>query len=132
MSRQAKGNREVLSTADRVAFDRGQELKKVVRAAAALQGWYDDVRLSQEVDIGRNSVRNWWEGAKPEPGALRRLAAATGLSLDELTAFVYYEGPPPSVPAVTRRLSPEGELIADELEQGPSAKPRPRPHPIEQ
>lgn len=79
-------------------MSRGQVLKRYVRSAAALQGLYDDVALANEVGRTRTAVGKWWTGVRPEPAALARLADATGLSVDDLTRFVYFDGPPPLPP----------------------------------
>lgn len=96
--RHLKG-REVLSPAEAAAFDRGQAFKRYVRAAAALSGLYDDSMLADAVDIGRGAVQGWWRGSKPETPTIFRLADATGLSADELTRYLYADGPPPTLPA---------------------------------
>lgn len=98
---QARGNEgggEVLSPVEMALFDRGQLVKRYVRAAAALRGLYDDTAIALEVGVDRIAVGRWWQGAQPKPDALGRLALATGLSTDELTRFVYYGGPPPTLP----------------------------------
>lgn len=89
---------DVLSPQEAAAFDRGQTLKRVVRAAAALNDIYDDVALGSAVRRNRAAVGNWWRGARPELDVLLRLADVTGLSSDELTRFVYSDGPPPALP----------------------------------
>ncbi len=78
---------------------RGMELKRVVRAAAALRDLYDDVAIGQAVGRTRMTVAGWWRGAVPSPDPLRALAEAVGLPIEELTAFVYFDGPPPRVVA---------------------------------
>lgn len=115
----------MLSTAEMAAFGRGQDLKRYVRAAAALVGLYDDVAIAAEIGRTRNAIGRWWTGVRPEPEALDRVARATGLSTDELTRFVYYNGPPPTLPDPTR-LTPEDEAIAADL-RAEDASPSPRP-----
>ena len=89
---------EVLSPVEAAAFSRGQALKRYVRAAAAMQGLYDDVALANATKVKRGTVRGWWVGAQPSPVTIQRLAAATNLDLDELVAFVHFDGPPPHLP----------------------------------
>jgi hypothetical protein len=96
--RTKRGDGEVLSPAEAVSFARGQELKRYVRSAAALRGMYDDTAIGEAVGRTRIAVGKWWRGAKPEPEAVRALADATGLAIDELGAFIYYDGPPPHLP----------------------------------
>ena len=79
---------------------RGRDLKRCVRAAAAFQGIYDDTVLAEAVEVGRGAVAAWWDGAQIKPVTLQRIAEVTGLSLAELTEYVYFGGPLPSLPAV--------------------------------
>ena len=79
-------------------LDRGQLVKRYVRAAAALHELYDDTAIGEAVGKSRMAVGRWWLGAQPKPDTLSRLAEATGLSTDELTRFVYFGGPPPTLP----------------------------------
>lgn len=88
----------MLSPTEAVAAERGATFKRVVRAAAAMQGIYDDARLAEATEVTRGTVIGWWRGAQPTPPRLRAIAGATGLSVDELIAFTYYEGPPPRLP----------------------------------
>lgn len=88
----------MLSATEAAALGRGADFKRFVRAAAAMRDLFDDVALAEEVGVGRGAVRGWWMGAQPSPETLGRLARATGLSTDELARFVYYDGPPPSLP----------------------------------
>lgn len=76
---------------------RGQDLKRYVRSAAALQGLYDDTALGRAVGRTRIAVGKWWQGVQPEPSAISAIARATGLSEVELIQFVYSGGPPPSL-----------------------------------
>ena len=96
----------MLSPVEAAALDRGQILKRYVRAAAALQGLYDDIR---------------------------RLAEVTELSFDELTRFVYLGGPPPRLPEAS---GPAGlregvrraeERPDDEAPDTPAPSPGQRP-----
>lgn len=89
----------MLSPAEAAAELRGQILKRYVRAAAALSDLFDDTSLGDAVGVGRGAVSGWWQGAKPNGETLFRLAAVTGLSAEELTRFVYFDGPPPALPA---------------------------------
>lgn len=91
----AKEEGEVLSLSEQAARHRGQDLRRVMRAAAALRGIYDDSAIADAVGVHRNTVSGWWKGATPEPETLRRFATATGLSVEELRAFVYDETDPP-------------------------------------
>jgi hypothetical protein len=89
---------EVLSPVETVARDRGRALKRYVRAAAALRGLYDDVSIGEAVGVNRGAVAAWWDGAQMKPETIRRLAEKTGLSFEDLTRFVYLDGPPPKLP----------------------------------
>lgn len=89
----------MLSPIEAAALDRGQTLKRHVRAAAAMNDLYDDTAIGNAVGLGRAAVMGWWRGAKPKGETLFRLAYATGLSADELTRFLYADGPPPALPA---------------------------------
>ena len=88
----------MLSPADAAAFVRGRDLKRCVRAAAALQGLYDDTSLSEATGVNRGAVAAWWDGAQMKPGTLQRIADVTGLAFDELTRYVYLAGPLPRLP----------------------------------
>lgn len=107
---------EVLSPAEVAAFERGQDLKRYVRAAAALVGMYDDTAIGRAVGRTRIAVGKWWTGAKPEPDAVRAIADATGLSVDELGRFIYYDGPPPHLPDPAAEEA-EGEARGRAAEQ---------------
>jgi hypothetical protein len=100
--RQRKSTRsdegDVLSPAEAAALDRGRLLKRYVRAAGALVDLFDDTAIADAVAVNRGAVRGWWEGAKMQPATIQRLADATSLSFDELTRFVYFDGPPPRLP----------------------------------
>ena len=89
---------EVLSPAEAQALVRGRLLKRYVRAAAALRELYDDTALAEEMRVSRGAVGEWWVGSQMKPDTIKRLASATGLSFDELTAFLYLDGPPPNLP----------------------------------
>lgn len=120
----------MLSPAELAAVERGQLLKRYVRSAAALQGLYDDVAIGDAVGRTRMAVGQWWRGARPEPATLRRLAEATGLSIDELSRFVYYDGPPPRLDATTSAVL-EGarrDLATQDVE-GPDTPPEPPVRP---
>ena len=87
----------MLSPVEAAALDRGQALKRYVRAGAALNDLYDDTALADAVGVQRGAVRGWWTGAQMQPDTIRRVAKVTGLSPDELTRFVYFDGPPPTL-----------------------------------
>jgi hypothetical protein len=126
----------VLSPIEAAALLRGQILKRVVRAAAALNDLFDDVALGDAVGVGRGAVGRWWVGAQPSGPTIFRLASVTGLSPDELTRFVYFDGPPPTLPAAGSPVASsvqEGLRQDQELQQRedpgmpqPSPKPQPR------
>jgi hypothetical protein len=78
---------------------RGQELKRYIRAAAALHGLFTDADLARAVRVSRMSVEDWWTGAQPKNATIGRLALTTGLSVEELTKYVYHDGPPPRLVA---------------------------------
>lgn len=90
---------EVLSAQEVRAQNRGQLLKRYVRAAAALRGMYDDKAIAAAVGRGRGAVGAWWTGSRMEPDTIMRLADVLGLSFEELSRFVYGDGPPPRLPA---------------------------------
>ena len=103
-------------------------MKRYVRAAAALRGLYDDTAIGVAVGLNRIAVGKWWQGAQPQPATLGRLAEATGLSIDELTGFVYYGGPPPTLPLDP--LSGVREGIRRDRERRPAEDlPAPAPSP---
>lgn len=87
----------MLSPAETAARVRGRDYKRVMRAAAAVHGLYDDVAIAKELGVSRNTVGAWWKGALPEPDTLRRFADATDLSVEELWRFVYSDGPAPLI-----------------------------------
>ena len=82
----------MLSPVERAAWDRGQGLKRCVRAAAALNALYFDSDLADAAEIGRGAVGAWWDGAKPSPEHIFAIASVTGLSADELTRYIYADG----------------------------------------
>lgn len=88
----------MLSPNEAAAVAQGQDFKRYIRAAAAMQGIYEDVELGRAVGVHRRTVAGWWLGAKPSPDTLRAIASTTGLAVDELLAFTYYDGPPPHLP----------------------------------
>jgi hypothetical protein len=123
-----KKDEEVLSAAESAAQLRGRHLKRVVRAAAALNELYDDVAIGEAVQVSRGAVGSWWGGAQMQPDTIRRLAEATGLSPDELTRFVYFDGTPPVLPSPAILPVLEGdrrarERLADTAQDTPSPKP---------
>ncbi len=127
----------MLSPIEAAALARGQALKRYVRAAAALNDLYDDVALAEKVGVQRGAVSGWWSGARPSPDTLGRLAMATGLSTDELTRFVYYDGPPPALPVhpdspamsgVREGLRRDESHPEDEAPPPTSGSPERRPH----
>lgn len=78
----------------------GIDFKRLIRAAAAMRGLYDDKAIGEAVGRSRNTVAAWWKGTRPEPDTLAELASTTGLDADDLFAWVYRGGePPPSGPA---------------------------------
>lgn len=122
----------MLSPLEIAAFERGQTFKRYVRAAAAMHDLYDDVSLADAVEVQRGAVAGWWRGSKPSPTTLRRLAEATGLAIDELTAFTYYEGQPPRLPvpvedeAQERAEAAERSALAQAVDEGSAAPRAPR------
>lgn len=126
----------MLSPIEAAAHDRGQALKRYVRAAAALNDIYGDTAIGAAAGVGRGAVAGWWTGSQMKPDHIRLLADATGLSRDELTAFVHYGGPLPTLPVPG--LSPvlEGAreaqaLLDDEAPGTPSSQPERRPRGTE-
>lgn len=119
---------EVLSPAESQALERGQALKRYVRSAAALNGLFDDTALGEAVGRTRITVGQWWRGARPEPDAIARIADVTGLSTDELTRFVYFDGRPPTIEG----LAGEAQVLHPDLDaaerkhENPSSRPRRR------
>lgn len=128
---------EVLSPVDAAARDRGQALKRCVRAAAALRGLYDDTAIAEAVGVNRGAVGAWWDGAQMKPDTIQRMAEATGLSFGELTEYVYLGGPlprlpEPSGPAGLREGVRRGqEPLADGAPDRPAQSPGPPPHDVE-
>ena len=101
---------------------RGRTLKRYVRAAAALREMYDDASLARAIGKQSQTVGHWWDGSRPSGPVLFVLADVTGLSADELTRFVYSDGPPPTLPAA-------GSPVASSVQEG-LRRDRERP-PIE-
>lgn len=89
----------MLSTYDPAAFAKGQVLKRAIRAAAALNDIYDDVALAERTGIARGTIGQWWRGAQMKPDNIRLVADVTGLSREEMTQFIYFDGPPPRLPS---------------------------------
>ena len=126
--RAESGDRDVLSLspAEFAAWDRGQTLKRYVRAAAALAGLFDDTAIATAVERGRITVGKWWTGVKPEIEAIGKLADATGLSTEELTRSVYFEGPPPTLPGCALD---EDQMAAQRLEADAKSRSAPVARP---
>ena len=108
---------EVLSLADAAALVRGQDLKRCVRAAGALRDLYDDTAIGEATGVGRGAVAAWWDGAQMKPDTLRRIAEATGLAFDELTRYVYLEGPLPHLPELVPPSPAALAAIAEQAER---------------
>ena len=102
----------MLSPAEAATRERGLDLKRVMRAAAARADLYDDVAIAAAVGVSRNSVGNWWKGAVPEPETLRRFAIATGIPTGQLADFVYYGGPAPTIEWPTGTATPSQEPLS--------------------
>lgn len=114
---------------------RGETFKRHIRAAAAMNGIYDDATLAMRVGAHRRTTAGWWSGARPSPDSLRQIADATGLSLDELNRFVYYDGPAPHLPTLADIEDMEAQDRAMSAERSHRARPtdgepgvRPAPH----
>lgn len=118
---------DVLSTAEL----RGQEYKRVLRAAAALNGMFTDSAIAKVVGIGRAAVGNWWMGSRPEPPQALRLAKATGIPKDELFSYLYEDGPPPALPepGSVARASVEAGAQRGRRRQQRRVQDRPSPRP---
>jgi transcriptional regulator with XRE-family HTH domain len=107
-----------LSTMDpRTAQYRGAVLKRHIRAAAALRGFYDDSALARELGIGRNTVGKWWTGVHPEAENLAALERVTGYDAAALWRFIEHEGPMPPMPTAAEPEPDEvdGQRRYDEL-----------------
>jgi hypothetical protein len=96
--RKSKGEGEVLSPAEAAKRLRGRDLKRYLRAAAALNELYDDTTLADAIGVGRGALDGWWTGAQMKPDNIREAAKVTGLSPEGLTQFLYFGGPPPKLP----------------------------------
>lgn len=125
--RASKESGEVLSPTEEAARHRGQELRRVMRAAAAMHGIYDDLAIADAVGVHRNTVSGWWKGATPEPDTLLRFAEATGLPIDELARFVHYGGPPPRLGWVTSEQRSEAAAWQEQAARDSDGPPPPRP-----
>lgn len=123
---------EVLSPTEAANRDRGLDLKRHVRAAAAMHGLYEDTAIATAVGVGRGTVLGWWRGSKPEPATLRHLAEVTGFDPEELATFVYWDGPPPRQPSglaglrlgAERGQKPPDDEAPDTPAQSPERPPR--------
>jgi hypothetical protein len=132
--KQRKRDDEVLSPIEAEARHRGRDLKRYIRAAAALNEIYDDVALADAVGVGRGAVAGWWIGAQIKPENLRQLADTTGLAPEELSRFVYWSGPPPRLQRDDLALEPiragaqQAQLLLDDADPGtPPSLPQQRP-----
>ena len=127
-------DRDVVSLAEDPILARGRQLKRYVRAAAALQGLYDDTAIGEAVGVNRGAVAAWWDGAQMKPETIRRLADVLGLSVEDITRFVYFDGPMPTLPepsgpAGLREGVRRAEERPDDATPGtPSPSPERRPH----
>ena len=101
----------MLSAPELAAYDRGQTLKRIVRASAALRDLYDDTAIAKALGLQHQSVGNWWTGTRPSVPNLFDLARITGLSADELTRFLYSDGPLPTLPE-------PGSWVASSVQEG--------------
>jgi len=126
---------DVLAQNELARATRGEDFKRLVRAAAALVGIYDDKALAEAVGRQRNTVAGWWRGAKPEPDTIQPLGRVTRLDADELYRYLYLGGP---VPRLAQPGSPADRALQEGLRQGlrpqppedpelPGPLPRPRP-----
>jgi hypothetical protein len=123
----------MLSPAELGRLERGAEWKRYLRAAAALRDLYNDTSIGEAVGRSRIAVGKWWQGARPEPETLRQFAEATGLSLEELAAFVNYDGPPPRLAGCVETAAESGvqEGIRRDREHQPRAdRPEPARSPV--
>lgn len=113
---------------------RGLEFKRYVRAAAALNRLYEDTEIAEAVGVSRGAVSGWWRGSQPTVDTIYRLAGATGLSPDELTRFVYQEGPAPALPEPgSPVVSSVQEGLRRDLQHPPRVAPgKPAPSPRRQ
>lgn len=111
----------MLSPAEAAAVARGLQLKRYIRAAAAMQGIYDDAALGEAVRVHRRTVAGWWQGSRPSPETLRQLAEATGLQVDELGRFIYYDGPPPHLPGSEEAEAQDRAAAAERSRRVPRA-----------
>ena len=73
------------------------DVKRVVRAAAALRGLYDDTAIGRVVGRTGVTVSRWWQGQLPDARTLLQLAQAIGLDYEELAKFWIGSGPPPTL-----------------------------------
>lgn len=117
----------MLSPTEAAARHRGEELRRVLRAAAAMRGLYDDQAIADASGVHRNTVSGWWKGATPEPLTLQRFADATGVPIEELSAFVHYGGPPPRLGWTTPEQRAESQDWQERAARDSDAPPPPRP-----
>lgn len=125
---------EVLTPAEAATKLRGQILKRYVRAAAAMNDLFDDAALADALGLSRGALAGWWSGAQPSGPTIFRLAGVTGLSPDELTRFVYQDGPPPRLPAPGSPVdtSVQEGLRRDQERQQPEGRDTLPPSPTRQ
>jgi len=123
----------VPSAAELDRLVRGEQLKRHIRAAAALRGLYEDTDIAERVGRTRITVGQWWRGAQPDPASLVRLAEATGLSPDELMRFVYQAGPPPTIvpPASAAAEAIREGIRRDRARPLPEDPEGPAPSPVQ-
>lgn len=105
---------------DAMRVQRGHEMKRYVRAAAAMRGIFEDRALATRAEVSERTVSGWWRGAVPKHEALDSIARTTGLARDELVDWLYYDGPPPRLPGCDE---PE-EIAVARLSDPPSEPPQ--------
>lgn len=100
---------------------RGEEFKRVVRAAAALRGIYSDADLARAVGVSRMAVAGWWSGAKPDAASVRAISSVTGLDELEVHRYVNFEDEP--VPNLVQPESAASEAVAEGLRRDRDGRP---------